>query len=195
MPDFDRWRTDGCERLRFHYEIKPEDVVLDCGAYRGEWSRKIYNNNKCLIIAFEPIKAYYDITVKALSGTKAVVYNAGIGVANTSCDISVDGDASSILTQSEHREKIEIISIDDVIQKHSLTNIRLIKINIEGAEYDLLDYMLDTAIINRINDIQVQFHDFVENAIERREAIRARLAITHRLTYDYEFVWENWHKS
>ena len=86
MPDFDRWATDRGETLRFNYQIKPQDVVFDCGAYRGEWSRKIYDRFRCRIIAFEPIKAYYDLVAQALAGTSAVIYHAGIGPANTSCD-------------------------------------------------------------------------------------------------------------
>ena len=63
---------------------------------------------------------------------------------------------------------------------------------VEGAEYDLLDHMLNTAITNCIEDLQIQFHQFVTDAEKRHEVIRSRLLQTHHLTYDYEFVWENW---
>ncbi len=193
MPDFDRWFVDrGDATLRFNYQINPTDVVLDCGAYHGAWSRQIYDRFHCKIIAFEPIKAYYDLTVQTLANTGAVVYHAGIGSTNIVCDISVHDDASSIMTHLGQQEQIRIVSIDDIIREHSLSKIRLMKINIEGAEYDLLDYMIDTAIINRVEDIQVQFHSFVTNSEERRQQIRDRLRRTHHLTYDYEFVWENW---
>lgn len=193
MPDYDRWNADGGEKLRFDYRIKSEDLALDCGAYHGTWSRQIYDRYRCKIVAFEPIKAYYDITVRTLDGTAAAIFNAGIGPVNTICDISIDQDASSILTHSAHRERIRIMSVNDIMREPSLSHIRLMKINIEGAEYDLLDHMLNTALVNRVEDIQIQFHQFVASAEQRRESIRARLCRTHRLTYDYEFVWENWH--
>jgi FkbM family methyltransferase len=193
MPDFDRWFADrGDETLRFDYRTKPTDVVLDCGAYHGVWSRQMYDFFHCKIIAFEPITAYHKIAVQTLDGTAAIVYNTGIGPKTMSCTISVAGDASSIMTQSGHKEKIQIMSIDDVIREHSLQRIRLMKINIEGAEYDLLDHMIASGIIGIVEDIQVQFHDFVENADIRRKNIREHLRQTHHLTYDYEFVWENW---
>ena len=49
--------------------------------------------------------------------------------------------------------------------------------------------------INIINDIQVQFHTFYPDASHRREKIQQELMKTHVLTYNYDFVWENWVKK
>ena len=43
----------------------------------------------------------------------------------------------------------------------------LMKINIEGGEYDLLEELLDENMIKQIVNLQVQFHDFVERSDER----------------------------
>jgi hypothetical protein len=34
--------------------------------------------------------------------------------------------------------------------------------------------------------------EVVDHAFDRMRAIQEQLAITHQLTYQYEFVWENW---
>lgn len=47
-------------------------------------------------------------------------------------------------------------------------------------------------IIKNIKNLQIQFHNFVDSAEEKREAIRKQLSLTHKLTYDYYFIWENW---
>jgi hypothetical protein len=48
-------------------------------------------------------------------------------------------------------------------------------------------------MITRFKNIQVQFHDFIiENATERMENIQKQLAKTHKITYQFNFVWENW---
>jgi len=196
MPEFDRWFADGGDTtLRLDYRINISDIVLDCGAYRGDWSRKIYDRHRCRIIAFEPVVEYYTIAIKELSGIGAYIYNAGIGPVTTNCTIAINGDASSTIAQGGRQEEIHIISIDDVIREHSLSQIRLMKLNIEGAEYDLLDHILDTGIIKSIADLQIQFHQFVPDAEMRRNTIRERLKQTHYLTYDYEFVWENWRRA
>jgi FkbM family methyltransferase len=199
MPEFDRWSADnGDATHRLNYCIGRDDVVIDCGAYHGAWSRAISDRFHCKILAFEPVYAFYSIAAKALIGTLATVYHAGIGPEHKFCKISVAGDASSILEhsgplwQTGHEEQIEIISLDEIFRRHNLSTVRLMKINIEGAEYDLLDYMIDVDLATRIDDIQIQFHDFVPDASQRRDNIRERLTKTHTLTYDYEFVWENW---
>ena len=75
---------------------------------------------------------------------------------------------------------------------YNIERIDLMKINIEGGEYDLLEHLIKTGWIDKIINIQVQFHDFVENAEARMLAIQNDLAKTHELTYQYKFVWENW---
>ena len=69
------------------------------------------------------------------------------------------------------------------------------KINIEGGEYDLLEHFLESGFIKNINNIQIQFHDFIPNAEERMKKIQYELEKTHSLTYQYPFVWENWQRK
>ena len=48
-------------------------------------------------------------------------------------------------------------------------------------------------MISIFKNIQVQFHDFIiQNAEERMINIQRKLELTHELTYQYVFVWENW---
>jgi hypothetical protein len=68
----------------------------------------------------------------------------------------------------------------------------LMKVNIEGAEFDLLDHMLEKGCMPMIGNLQVQFHRFVPNAPSRRRTLRSSLKLTHELTYEFYFVWENW---
>ena len=99
-----------------------------------------------------------------------------------------------MFNDSEQKELIEIKSISEFIESNKIQRIDLLKLNIEGGEYDLIEELIDTNWIININDIQVQFHDFVPNATKRLIKLREKLEITHYLTYEYEFVWENWRK-
>ena len=73
-----------------------------------------------------------------------------------------------------------------------LDHIDLLKINIEGGEYDLLPNLIASGWIERITDIQVQFHDFVPDAIAKTQRIQESLRRTHRITWMFPMVWENW---
>ena len=70
--------------------------------------------------------------------------------------------------------------------------IDLMKINIEGGEYELLEEILSSGWVHNIKNLQIQFHDFFPEAKGRMEAIQEKLSFTHELTYQYPFVWENW---
>jgi hypothetical protein len=67
-------------------------------------------------------------------------------------------------------------------------------VNIEGGEYELLERMLERGLTERVCDLQIQFHNFSPDAAERMAAIQRGLAATHRPTYQYRFVWENWRR-
>jgi len=53
---------------------------------------------------------------------------------------------------------------------------------------------IDKNIINKINNIQVQFHDFIPKSEEMREEILNKLTITHKPTFTYKFIWEGFTK-
>ena len=80
----------------------------------------------------------------------------------------------------------------EVLDELGAPQIDLMKVNIEGGEYDLLPALIDAGIMPRIGILQVQFHLFSADDIPRRDAIRAHLAQTHDCDWSYDFVWEQW---
>lgn len=80
----------------------------------------------------------------------------------------------------------------DFIHENGIRVIDLMKINIEGGEQDLWEHTIDNGYVERIKNIQVQFHDFVPTSEHCMQNIQASLSQTHYLTYQYPFVWENW---
>lgn len=73
-----------------------------------------------------------------------------------------------------------------------IDGIDLLKISIEGVEYQLLSRVLDEGLAERIGNFQIQFHSFVKNAEAMRDRIGERLGKTHTRNWCYVFVWENW---
>ncbi|OQY75999.1 MAG: hypothetical protein B6D44_00350, partial [Ignavibacteriales bacterium UTCHB2] len=124
---------------------------------------------------------------------KVHIYNFGLGAKTEEILMKIDGVSSSVFGRDSNAKVIvKICDIIEFIESEKIDYINLMKINIEGAEYDLLDRLIDSNSITRIENLQIQFHIFVENAKQRRELLREKLKKTHYLTYDYPFVWENW---
>jgi FkbM family methyltransferase len=199
MPTADeyRWIEDkGDSKLRLDYPLNEESIVLDLGGFNGDWSDQIFKKYSCNIHIFEPVKQFYNaIKQRFENNPKIHVYNFAASNKNGVADISVNGVASSLFDTNERSEKVVLVDLAHFLDYIGLSTVDLIKINIEGSEYDLLPHLVKTGKIDCFGNIQVQFHDFIPKADKLRKSIRRSLAKTHRLSYDYEFIWENWSKK
>jgi FkbM family methyltransferase len=190
-----RWKLRrGDSNLRVQYDLDPKSVVFDVGAYRGDWVHDIASRYDCHIHAFEPISAYCDeIRRRFGANPKIVINNTGLAGKTAKHLISIDEAGSSVVKLGGKTAEIQLIDIAEYVGEHGIDRIDLLKMNIEGGEYELLERMHEIDLVRRCTDIQIQFHDFVPDAEKRREEARAKLRKTHDLTYDYPFIWENWH--
>ena len=188
------FEVNGDETLRLDYPLDENAVVLDLGGFKGEFAEKIFDKYQSNIHVFEPVKSFYDIIEGKFSdNAKVSVYHYGLSDADKELHISSTGDASSVFIASKDSEKVQLKSILDFITEQKLEHVDLIKINIEGGEYEVLEALLADNRVTMFQNLQIQFHDFIiENARERMENIQKQLSKTHELTYQYDFVWENW---
>ena len=193
---YQRWLRDDAEgTLRYDYPLGPDSVVLDVGGYTGNWAARIHERYGSRIYIFEPVPQFNEALRRRFDGHAAIrVFDFGLSDRDTTMPMTVAADGSSVYQEGGTRIEVRLRDIDAVLAEENVGAIDLIKINIEGGEYALLARMLDRGIAARCRDIQVQFHDFFPNARALRAELRDRLAHTHELTYDYEFVWENWRR-
>lgn len=194
------WYKNKCDQtLRLEYEnINEKSIVFDLGGYEGQWSSDIFAKYCCLIHVFEPVEKFAKaIENRFSSNPKIVLHNFGLASENGETSISVDEDKSSMTRELNGKtEKIQLKTASKFIEDNCIYRIDLIKINIEGAEYDLLEHLIDSGYIKIIKNIQVQFHDFVPEAESRMKEIQRKLSETHQLKWQYYFVWESWeHKD
>ncbi|WP_452596486.1 FkbM family methyltransferase [Pontimicrobium sp. MEBiC01747] len=188
------FKAKGDETLRLNYPLNKDSVVFDLGGYKGEFAASIYNKYQSVIHVFEPVPSFYNIIEKAFADNdKVTAYKYGLAGKDGDMQISSTDDSSSVYITKGASQIIALKSIVNFIKTNDIDCVDLIKINIEGGEYEVLEALLDNNMISIFKNIQVQFHDFIiENARERMEAIQKRLTATHELTYQYDFVWENW---
>lgn len=191
----DRWIADrGDQTVRIDYPLSSASLVVDVGGFQGNWSQQILDRYGCSICIFEPVSAYTQTITKRFEGcAKVTVYPFGLADAAARTQIAVLGAASSVFAVGQRQyETIELRDAAEVLEPLRSRGIDLIKINIEGGEYDLLARMIETGIARSCRDIQVQFHPQIPGAVELRRQLQEALSVSHRLTYEYPFVWENW---
>lgn len=177
--------------------INSQSIVFDVGGDTGVWAMEIYEKYKPKLFIFEPNMESITELKKNFSGTDSQIFNFGLGSKNTQVLLSANGMGSSIFEVSPGYDEakkfeIKIKDINDVFKELALNEIDLIKINIEGGEYDLVPRIIETGIINKCRIIRIQFHDWIPDAFTMRKKIVKQLAKTHDVEWSYPMVWESW---
>ena len=186
------FKAEGDTKFRLGHDLNEDSVVFDVGGYKGKFIDDIYSKFKCNVYSFEPVGEFFECIQKDWSENKKVrIYNCGLGEISGADVLHLDGDESSRYGVGE---QIVIHSVDIVefLNVKKINKIDLMEINIEGGEYDLLDHMIRNDVVEKIHNIQIQFHRNVEGYKVRRKKIRKELSKTHKVTYDFPFIMENW---
>lgn len=199
LTEVKRWfRDKGDETLRLSYPLNEDSIVFDLGGFQGDFAIQINARYRCYVYLFEPSVEFFEKCEKRFTqNSKVHCFNFGLSDENGQFTLSNEGDGSSILHKSDTNsiETVTVKKFSDVFDSLHIKSVDLIKINIEGSEYQLLDHIISSGLIEKFENIQVQFHDFVDDAKELRNTLTKKLSKTHHRTWCYEFVWENWQKS
>lgn len=189
------YRENGEDSLRFNYPLTSASTVFDIGGYRGYFVREIVARYDPHVYVFEPVPEFFEQLVKEFGANpKVEIYGYGLSNVDSISRMLLADEGSTIYMTGEMQTKVRLRDIQTVVQELGINRIDLIKINIEGGEYELLRRMLETGLVSICQDIQVQFHRFYPSSQRIRSEIRSALQETHFVTYDYPFVWENWRK-
>lgn len=179
----------------YKFPLNDDSIVFSLGGYLGEWDKRIFDLYKCKLYIFEPVADFYNIIVDVMAGTGAEIYNIGISDKTRNAEIHVKGNASSLYITSGNPQQIKLKNIDEFIFEKDITEIDLMKINIEGEEYNILPYMMVTKTICRIKYLLIQFHPFIDKAEEKRQIIIGELSKTHRQIFNKQWEWEVWERK
>lgn len=193
-----RWYAEGGEDLRLDYRLEPTSRVWDIGGYEGGWAAEVVSRYGCRVDVFEPAGAFADaLRQRFCHDDRVTVHEIALGGSSRLAELGSDADASSLFSASAlSTEEVRVVDVASQLAKlrPQGSDVDLVKINIEGAEYELLERLLQTGDIRRFRHVLVQFHPDMPGARRRMRRIQAGLRSTHALTWQYRFVWENWER-
>src|SRR5678809_191024 len=159
IGDQTEWVEKGLEHLRYEYDLKPTDYCIDIGSYRREWADEIVKRYGCKVECFD-----------ALDNRAAWVKDGVINI----------GGYFYYSSMYDEREQKEVRCYD--IASFLNKEVAVMKINIEGGEYELLEYIIEQGLHKMIKNIQVQFHKVDEFDYEFLYRIIAmKLSKTHSI--------------
>ncbi len=177
------------EAIRYEYDLNENSIVFDIGAFCGTFADEIVRRYNCNVFAFEPV---YDFFKTIKEGEKVKKFNFAVSDQDKKDKIYVNGASTSAYCGGE---EVEIQFRDIYALICDIEKIDLMKINIEGEEFRVLPRMISTGIIQKCENIQIQYHPFIKDADSMRTAINSELEKTHTQTWCFPFVWENWRKK
>lgn len=177
------------EEMRYDYPLTPDSLVVDCGGYKGDFAVKIAEKYGCFVAVFEPISDYAQNIFLRIGTSKITVYNCAIGDSIRTQNIHRSDNSTGFFSKSSVSGEVSVKKLRDFLIGG--IDIDLLKLNIEGSEFEVLEDILQSGTAKQFKNIQVQFHKVVPDYEARYEAIRAKLLKTHELTYDFPWHWQN----
>ena len=179
------WIANNYEAKRYEYSLSPSDIVIDLGAYIGEFAMMIHLKYGCKVICVEPT-----------SSANHLESNQWCTVINKAVSDSVGRQAfggnsyytSAVIKGDQYYETFDILSL------FMFEDIALMKVNIEGLEYSVMKRILESGLVHKVKYFQIQFHNINEQSEYLRKCIQLELCKTHRQSWNVDFVWESWER-
>jgi len=149
------------------------NVYIDLGAHKGALLEKVVNgfDDIDLFIAFECVPNLYKrVDERFKNNPKVKVLNKAVSCSNGELTFYVDsrknkpsgaGEGSTLI-KGIYNDEIIVESVDfsDYLEQNfdESDNI-IVKLDIEGYEYELLDHLIDTGNIKYINKMFCEWHE------------------------------------
>jgi len=160
--------------------IDAEKAIIDAGAHAGFFS--IYCrilNSRVRIIALEPEPKNYDLLLKNLALNKI----ADVDTVPAALS-GLSGKAKLLLAEDSHNHaliagsnnkpgqilSVNAISLGDLVKKYKIKIVDLLKMDIEGGEYDVIEN-LSSFDFGQIKNIVFEYHNWGGKNYRRLEII------------------------
>jgi FkbM family methyltransferase len=155
--------------IKHHLKNDKKNTIFNVGANTGQ-EIEILKDLNCEIHAFEPHPIIFKILKEKYNDYKNVIFNeAAVWSSNEYKDLyfknskeSVNGGATLIIHKGNIskniKTKVKCIDVSEYIINLN-SQVDLFWMDIEGAEYDIINHLLNTGMINRINHIYFEDHE------------------------------------
>lgn len=168
-------------KLFFRRSNAKRKLFVDCGSNTGRVFQKFYNKRKGFeFFLFEPqpeLRSMLQETISKLNTEKISFFNKAVWVKNGKVDLflatqwgpNYKGGSTVVQKHNKNHCKVDYekpISVESIDFANWLINdlkiekndYLVIKMDIEGAEYDVLEQLAEQNVLGFINELIVEFH-------------------------------------
>jgi len=181
--------------------LKKDDVFVDCGSNLGQEIDSFLDEG-VIFDSYEPHPYFYKkLDLKYKNHERISLTNKAVWINSLNLefyfkkpikewgDNHVSGGAS-LLRKTNHRGEnvsVDCIDIVDVVKKHE--KIKILKLDIEGAEYKVLRRLIETGLIDKPEFIF--FEDHEAKVINKKDFIKDK-RVVEKFVNDTKFKFYNW---
>lgn len=151
------------------FDIKNSKLILDLGSSVGiftAYALECNTNVKSINVEMNP--DFHKVCVETFKNNlniipiNAAIYresNKMVEISSSKKDFNDLGNSifKQMYVDQIYKIETQTISLPDIIEKYNIEEIDLLKIDIEGYEYELFEHLSDD-IVNKINKIFFEFH-------------------------------------
>jgi FkbM family methyltransferase len=182
--------------------IQPPCTIWYVGANThgqdGVRLQQIYN---CDIHVFEPVPSFASQLVNNWRNVpRSTVHTFGLGAkTRTIANVKVKGQSTFAMAGSKDMsgETVQIMDVVEAWEELGKPSIDLLHMNCEGCEWEMLERLISSDIVDKVQILQLGTHWFedIKNIEQRYCTIESKLATTHRRIYQQHFGWERWEQK
>lgn len=184
-------KTIGCRNgeYDFLYEdkykkmIETANVVVDAGANIGIFSSLIRGiNRQTEIFAIEAETDNFNLLKRNIESEKTHCINSGLWNRNTGLNVLERGGEWGFCVEETTSDDYDIsaISMEEIIKRFEIERINVLKIDIEGAEFEVFDESANEWI-DKVDMLLIEIHD----RVRRWSALRV-----FHIMYDHNFEYD-----
>ena len=186
------------------YEVQPGDIVMDIGACNGMFTCHALDLGAKKVYAIEPNQTLIKTVEKnALPHTIDKEVSPLVLI---NCIVGADSSYTTNVFGEGYNEEVPILSFKEIITKHGITHIDYLKIDAEGAEYNVLCEENYEFIRDNVKHIAVEVHldcfedaprlfkKFRDNFLSKfdESKIRYLMQDSKQKTYNDTYINSNW---
>lgn len=146
-----------------NFRINANDIIIDIGAHIGLFT--LYASQYCkngTIFCFEPVDENYDILVDNITQNNlknVKPFKSAVSKSESTITIYRNKDEAghSMFSFTSHALKVDSISLKKIIDENSVNQCNLIKIDCEGAEYEIIE-SLPLEYFKKISKLIIEYH-------------------------------------
>lgn len=183
-------KAGGDQNFRYGFDCKREGVILDVGAFQGEFA-KFHSETADRVVCFETNKTAINALHKRFEGYRNVqICEFGIGSKTFKGRMIGEGPGASIALDDS--ADVIIRDVVSVFEELNLNEVTLMKVNIEGGEFDLIQALCDSGLILNIRELHIQAHDFADMNLNNYLSMHRTLSVHFNLIRSFPYVWDFW---